>query len=152
MFGRKSKEQLKIDADYRETFRWGIFDESGYVNPMFVSNSKKDFAKLDIPEKTKPFKYPLEGGHYVDVYLKGKEELDTKFSRDGKWLDAELLYSNSELSGSLAKKLSEQYHRIGQIKMTLGGDFSIRANLFIVLIVMFAGIGLFYTIGTRLFH
>lgn len=152
MFGKKKNKEE--EADYRETFRYGTFDESGYVHPMFVSNSKKEFAELNIPAQTKPFKYPIEGGGigYVDVYLKGAKELDKKYSYDGIWLSADLCYQNSELSGSLVGKLSEQYHRIGDIISKLSGDWSMRANFFLVLMVVLAGLGVFYTIGTRIFH
>lgn len=153
MLGKhKSEEQLKVEADFCPTFRYGTFDDSGYVSPMNVSNSKEEFAKLKIPENTKPFKYPIEGGKigYVNVYLRGSNTLSDKYSYDGVWLSADLCYKNSELSGSLTGKLSEQYHRIGDIKSKMSGDFSFRANFFLVLMVVLAGLGIFYTIGVRL--
>lgn len=153
MLGRnKSQKQLTAEADFVPTYRYGTVDDSGYVSPMNVSNSKSEFEKLDIPANTKPFKYPIEGGKigYVDVYLRGDKELDRKYSYDGVWLSADLCYKNSELSGSLTGKLSEQYHRIGDIKSKMSGDFSFRANFFLVLMVVLAGLGIFYTIGVRL--
>lgn len=146
---KPSKEDL---ADFMQTFRYGTFDSSGYVHPMYVSNSKKVFAGLGIPEGTKPFKYPIEGGTYVDVYLRGNEDLDDNFSRGNRWLCAEKLFHNYELTGSLTGKLSEQYQRISEIKSKLSGEFSVRAHLFIVIMLMLAGIATGYTIGTYVFH
>ena len=155
MFGKKQTKNVELKEgmeDWRETYRYGKFDESGYVSPMYVSNSRKEYASLAIPPETKPFKYPVEGGAtgYVNVYLCGAKELDKKYSYDGIWLSADLCYRNSELSGSLVGKLSEQYHRIGDIKNKLSGEWSLKANFFLVLMVIFAGLGVFYTIGVRL--
>jgi hypothetical protein len=156
----------EIKEDMRPTFRWGFFDRSGYVNPMYESDSKSDFAKLEISHAVKPFKFPTaDGKGYCDVYLGvSPEVLDDQgkpatlqktgpnaCSRDGKWLDAELLYSSFELAGSQIGKLGEAYQRVGEMKANLQGDFSIRANLFIVLLVLLSGIGAGYAIGVRLF-
>lgn len=139
-------------ADWRETFRWGIFDDSGYVTDMHVSNSKKEFESLGIGTETKSFKYPLENGGYIDVYLMGNKLLNKLYSHDQIWLSADLCYANFELSGSLIGKLAEIYQRVGEIKNGLGDDFSLRANLFLVLMCILGGGGLFYAIGRLVIH
>lgn len=149
--GRRKPTPEELE-DYRASFRYGIFDNSGYVRDMKVSNSKKEFASLDIDPKTKPFKYPLDDGGYIDVYLMGNEILNKLYSHDQIWLSADLCYSNFELSGSLIGKLAEIYQRVGEIKNGLGDDFSLRANLFLVLMTIFGGIACFYFVGKLIFH
>jgi hypothetical protein len=151
MIGRKKKLTPEEQADFIPTFRYGIFDESGIVSPMYISNSKKIFKELKIPEGTKPFQYPMDDETYVPVYLMGNELLKREFSRDGIWLDAELCFSNFELSGSLTGKLAETYQRVGDIKSRFADTFSLRANIFIVLFVIAGGIALFYGIGKLVF-
>lgn len=138
--------------DWRETFRWGIFDDTGYVTEMHISNSKKEFEQLQIDKRTKSFKYPLENGGYVDVYLMGNALLNKLYSYDQIWLSADLCYTNFELSGSLIGKLAEIYQRVGEIKSGLGDDFSLKANLFLVLMCILGGAGLFYAVGKLLIH
>lgn len=149
---RKPKMTEAEIADYRETFRFGKFDDSGYVTQMEESNSKKLFESLSIDPRTKPFKYPLEEIGYIDVYLMGAEALDLKYSYDQMWLSADLCYSNFALSGSMIGKLSEIYQRVGEIKSSLSDEFSLKANLFLVIMCILGGLGLFYSIGHWLFH
>ncbi len=163
--GKSDEERAskaKDEKDVRPLFRWGFFDRSGYVNPMFESDSREDFEKLNIPAGLKPFKYPSSDGKtYVDIYLgvspavkKANGELAKlakAYSPDGIWLDAESLYTNFELSGSLIGKLGEAYQRVGEMKAQMTGEWSVTANLFLVIMVVIAGIGLFYSVGVRLF-
>ena len=149
--GLKQKQTQEEIDDIRPLFRYGIFDDSGYVAEMHESTSKKEFTALKISPKTKPFLYPTDIG-YVAVYLMGNDLLSKLYSHDGIWLSADLCYANFELSGSLIGKLSEIYQRVGEIKNSLGDDFSLRANLFIILMVIIGGVGLFYGIGRLFIH
>ncbi len=150
-FSRKPKQTPEEIADYRETFRFGKFDDSGYVTEMRESNSRKTFDSLAIDKRTKPFKYPLEEIGYIDVYLCGAEPLKKEFSYDSIWLSADLCYTNFELAGSMIGKLSEIYQRVGEIKSSLSDEFSLKANLFLVIMCILGGIGLFYTVGRFFF-
>lgn len=153
VFNRESPEIKEAkEADYMPTFRYGIVDDTGYVYEMHESNSKATFAKLTIDPRTKPFRYPAEEGNYISVYLMGKDTLDKKYSYDGIYLSADLCYSNFELSGSLIGKLAEIYQRVGEIKASLDDDFSLKANLFLVLMCILGGVGTFYAIGRLVFH
>src|SRR5436309_1914389 len=96
---RAEKQTPAEIADYRETFRFGKFDDSGYVTKMEESNSNKTFDSLAIDPRTKPFKYPLEEAGYIDVYLCGSTPLKPEFSYDNVWLSADLCYTNFELAG-----------------------------------------------------
>ncbi len=138
--------------DLREPFRYGFFDESGLVYDVTESTSKAEFAKLAVHPNTKPFKYPLENGGYIEVYLGGKQLLDKKYSYDEIWLSADLCYSNFELSGSLTGKLAETYHRVGDIKQKLGDEFSFKGHIFLVLMVIIGGVATFFSIGKLLLH
>jgi hypothetical protein len=151
MLGRKPKQTPEQIADYRDTFRFGKFDDSGYVTQMEESNSKNVFTSLAIDPRTKPFKYPLEEIGYIDVYLMGAAELKREYSYDGMWLSADLCYTNFELAGSLIGKLSEIYQRVGEIKSSLGDEFSLKANLFLVIMCILGGVALFYAIGRLIF-
>lgn len=139
-------------ADVIPAFRYGQFDDSGYVHDMKVCTSKKELESLDIDPRTKAFKYPLENAGYINVYLMGNAPLSKLFSYDQIWLSADLCFANFELSGSLIGKLAEIYQRVGEIKNGLNDDFSLKANLFLVLMVILGGIGLFYGIGKLVFH
>ncbi len=148
MIGKKRPQD---SPDWRDEFRWGIFDKSGTVEDIHTSNSKQDFSELNIPEGTKPFRFPTESG-FIPVYLKGNKKLDMKYSRDGIWLCAEKTYENFERSGSLSGKMDEYFHRVGDIKNSMNDEkFSLRANIFIVALVFFAGIAVAYTVGSRVF-
>ncbi|SRR6266571_625619 len=147
----QDKPQPIEKTDYRETFRFGKFDDSGYVNEMHESNSLQEFASLEIDVRTKPFKFPLEEIGYIDVYLCGTEPLKKEFSYDSIWLSADLCYTNFELAGSMIGKLSEIYQRVGEIKSSLSDEFSLKANLFLVIMCILGGIGLFYTVGRFFF-
>ncbi len=150
MLGRKklSKEQV---ADWKDEFRFGIFDKSGFVDNMHLSNSKREFESLKIPEGTKPFRFPTEAG-FIPVYLQGNGTISEKYSRGNNWICAELIYTNFELSGSLSGKIDEYFHRVGDIKNSLDEEkFSLKANIFIVALVLFAGMAVGYVIGSRVF-
>ena len=153
-FKKKELTEAEI-ADYREPFRFGFFDDTGFVSDMEESTSKAKFASLAIDPRTKPFKYPLEEIGYIDTYLAGKEALKTGvggFSYDGIWLSADLCYTNFALAGSLIGKLSEIYQRVGEIKTALDDEFSLKANLFLVIMCILGGVALFYAIGKFFFH
>ncbi len=145
-------EEIFDAEDFRELFRYGTFDDSGYVSEMKESNSRRDFALLSIDPRTKPFKYPLEQLGFIEVYLKGNEELKKEFSYDGAWLSADLCFTNFQLAGSLIGKLSEIYQRVGEIKERLDDEFSLKANLFLVIMCVLGGVGLFYALGHLIFH
>lgn len=142
MFGRKKK----LPEDYIGEFRWGYFDKSGYVAPLHQGFTKSELEKLNIPEGTKPFLFPTGKG-YIPLFLAGKVPLSKEYSIDGTWLDAELTYSKFEKSGSLSGKMTEYFHRVGEIKTGMGEDFTVRGNLFIIILLMIAGICVSYGIG-----
>jgi len=148
---RKQQTRAEIE-DIREPFRFGFYDESGYVYDVTESTSKKLFESLKMNENTKPFKYPLENGGYIDVYLGGRKVLSRQFSHDGIWLSADLCFTNFELTGSQTGKLFETYQRVGDIKARIGDEFSFRANIFLVLMVIIGGFALFAGIGKLLIH
>jgi|SRR5439155_4848032 len=147
MLGKKRPQD---SPDWRTEWRWGIFDKSGFVSEMHTSNSKKKFEELNIPNGTKPFLFPTENG-FIPVYLQADAPLSFKFSRGGNWLCAEKVYTNYEKSGSLSGKMDEYFHRVGDIKNSMNDEkFSLRANIFIVALVFFAGIALAYSVASRL--
>src|SRR6266511_5610758 len=126
-------EEIFDADDFRELFRYGSFDDSGYVSEMKESNSKHTLALLKIDPRTKPFKYPLEQLGFIEVYLRSDEPLKSEFSYDGVWLSADLCFTNFQLAGSLIGKLAEIYQRVGEIKEKLDDEFSLKANLFLVI-------------------
>ncbi|SRR6266487_4933425 len=148
MLGKKKPHD---SPDWRDEFRFGTFDRSGFISQMNTSNSKQTFLDLQIPKGTKAFLFPTESG-FIPVYLQGESALSNKFSRGNNWLCAEKVYTNYEKSGSLSGKMDEFFHRVGDIKNSMNDEkFSLRANIFIVGLVFFAGVALAFSVASRLF-